>query len=75
MKNVKWNFVLLLIVMAVVSGVSLSCSSDEYDEPMGLKTMARRKAGEAPEIYVEHLCCKLKNITKKFLMILVFHKQ
>ncbi len=35
---------LLLIVMAVVSGVSLSCSNDEYDEPMGLKTMARRKA-------------------------------
>ncbi len=40
---------LLLIVMAVVSGVSLSCSSDEYDEPMGLKTMARRKAKDGPE--------------------------
>ena len=49
MKNVKWSFVLLLIVMAVVSGVSLSCSNDEYDEPMGLKTMARRKMGETPE--------------------------
>lgn len=44
MKNVKWSFVLLLIVMAVVSGVSLSCSSDEFDLPTEQKTMARRKS-------------------------------
>lgn len=44
MRNVKLSILLLLLVMAVWSGVSLSCSSDEYDESIGLKTMARRKA-------------------------------
>lgn len=47
MRNVKLSILLSLLVMAVWSGVSLSCSSDEYDESIGLKTMARRKVEPA----------------------------
>lgn len=43
MRNVKLSIVLSLLVMAVWSGVSLSCSSDEFDLPTEQKTMARRK--------------------------------
>ncbi len=68
---------LLLIVMAVVSGVSLSCSSDEFDLPTEQKTMARRKAQNTMdyiddpishqsymEIPVEENECALWSLTK-----------